>query len=697
MRSCGFRLHCGPDKKPLIPWRRLSSSDTDAVLQWWRQYPDALPAIDLEKAELMVLDGDRHGGPDGRAALRELLKRQADYHAAATPRCLTPNDGAHVYFNQNGHELTNARGDLPEGIDVRGAGGYAIAPYAVLPDGRTYRAVPNSPDLISAYQAGTIPPIPQGIVDLIEARKNGRTRAADYDEPKCVESAKTKPGIRELSYAQATLDCCTEELASCQPGGRNELLNKVAYRLGRLVARGWLHREHVEANLSGAMHVNGYVGDGGIRAVEATLRSGLDAGVLEPHPDLEDNDAAADDPDTEPGAAVPEHPCCNLDDVHTVFRKWFGKSFDLDTIDAVVATAAADQLSGDPLWLLVISGPGNAKTETVQSLSGAGALVTSTIASEGALLSGSPRKQRAKGATGGLLRKLGDEGLLVLKDVTSILSADRNVRTGVLAALREIYDGRWQRNVGTDGGRTLTWTGRITVVGACTTAWDSAHGVITVMGDRFVLIRADSKIGREEAGIQAIRNTGRERSMRAELAAAVGGLIGHINTEERYDLQENEIGQLIKAANIVTHGRTAVERDYKGDVLDAHSPEMPTRFAKQLTQLVRGGLATGMGREAAMRLALRCARDSFPPLRSQILLDLARNPESRVTDVSKRIVKPHRTVRRELEALHTLGLLRCDEEQTTGTDGKAQTIWRYSLADGFDRNTLLAMLEPPPF
>jgi hypothetical protein len=65
---------------------------------------------------------------------------------------------------------------------------------------------------------------------------------------------------------------------------------------------------------------------------------------------------------------------------------------------------------------LVISGPGNAKTETVQSLSGAGALVSSTIASEGAVLSGTPPQQRSKGATGGLLRKLGDDGLLVLKD-----------------------------------------------------------------------------------------------------------------------------------------------------------------------------------------------------------------------------------------------------------------------------------------
>jgi hypothetical protein len=109
--------------------------------------------------------------------------------------------------------------------------------------------------------------------------------------------------------------------------------------------------------------------------------------------------------------------------------------------------------------------------------------------------------------------------------------------------------------------------------------------------DRFVLIRSDSKTGRVEAGNQAIRNVGQEPVMRAELAAAVGGLVTNINTEDPYALEEAEIDQLIKAANIVTHSRTAVERDYRGDILDAHSPEMPTRFIKQLCQLVRGGLA----------------------------------------------------------------------------------------------------------
>ena len=56
--------------------------------------------------------------------------------------------------------------------------------------------------------------------------------------------------------------------------GRNELLNALAYRLGRMIARGWLYRADVEADLAGAMHTNGYVADKGIRAVEATLRSG---------------------------------------------------------------------------------------------------------------------------------------------------------------------------------------------------------------------------------------------------------------------------------------------------------------------------------------------------------------------------------------------------------------------------------------
>ena len=39
--------------------------------------------------------------------------------------------------------------------------------------------------------------------------------------------------------------------------------------------------------------------------------------------------------------------------------------------------------------------------------------------------------------------------------------------------------------------------------------------------------------------------------------------------------------------------------------INAHAPEMPTRFAKWLVQIVRGGLAIGMAREHALSVAVR--------------------------------------------------------------------------------------------
>jgi hypothetical protein len=381
-----------------------------------------------------------------------------------------------------------------------------------------------------------------------------------------------------------------------------------------------------------------------------------------------------------------------LDATHTTFTRWLGADYDTDSLDAMLCTLAAHRLGGDPLWLLVVSGSGNAKTETVQAASGAGAIVTSTISSEGALLSGSPRKDQAKDATGGLLRRLGPSGAVVIKDVTSILSMHRDIRAAVLAALREVYDGYWSRNLGVDGGRTLEWQGRLAVIGAVTTAWDRAHAVIASMGDRFVLLRTDSTVKRREAGRQAIGNTGNEEQMRADLAAAVGGVMLGIDLLCRPTLDDDEQDRLLAAADLVTLARTAVDFDYQGNVEDAHAPEMPTRFAKQLAQVVRGGLALGMDRDRAMRLAIRCARDSMPPMRLAIIDDVATHPLTSVREVRRRINKPRNSVDRQLQALHMLGALTCDEEEAGG-----RTVWRYRLADDIDPSALVVpdMSLPP--
>lgn len=376
----------------------------------------------------------------------------------------------------------------------------------------------------------------------------------------------------------------------------------------------------------------------------------------------------------------------SLDEAHAVFTKWLGVDYDLDALDAMLATAAVERLDGDPLWLLIISGSGNAKTETVQSLDGIGATVTSTISSPGALLSATSKRERTEDATGGLLRKIGTRGVLVVKDVTSILSMNRDMRAEVLGAIREVFDGRWSRNVGTDGGKTLEWAGRLAMIGAVTTAWDRAHDVIASMGDRFVLLRMDSHEGRQAAGRQAIGNTGHELQMRAELAAAAAGVLAGMEPTP-IDVTEAETDALLAAADLVTLARTGVEYDYRGDVIDAHAPEMPTRFAKQLAQIVRGGVAIGIDRADALRLAIRCARDSMPPLRLAILDDVAAHPDSTTADVRKRINKPRATVDRQLQALHMLGVLEVDEEEREWA-GRPATVWRYRIADGIDPEAL---------
>ncbi|HEX5473275.1 MAG TPA: hypothetical protein VFX12_01335 [Vicinamibacterales bacterium] len=395
------------------------------------------------------------------------------------------------------------------------------------------------------------------------------------------------------------------------------------------------------------------------------------------------------EPETAAAVVVPAAPVPprTLDDVDAVFRRWFGDAFDLDALHVVLAAAAAERLTGDPLWLLVVSGPGAAKTEIVQALAGGGAIVTSTIQSEGALLSGTARRERSKDATGGLLRRLGDHGLLAVKDVTSILSMNRDSRAGVLAALREIHDGMWQRNVGSDGGRSLTWTGRLVVIGAVTTAWDTAHSVIAACGDRFVLVRLDSTAGRLQAGHGACRNTGGERAMRAELAAAVGGLLATVDPAHTVTLPPADETRLVTAANVVTLARTGVEYDYRGDVIDAHAPEMPTRFARQLLQVIRGATAIGLPQSTAVQLAIRAARDSVPPLRLALLDDVAAHPGADVQQIRQRLDKPRATVDRQLQALHMLGLATVEERDGLHR-GQPCSRWHYTLATGIDPDAL---------
>jgi AAA domain len=63
-------------------------------------------------------------------------------------------------------------------------------------------------------------------------------------------------------------------------------LNTSAFRLGTMIARGWIGQHTVEGALLDACLSNHLAQDDGRHAVVATIRSGLEAGLKQPHADL---------------------------------------------------------------------------------------------------------------------------------------------------------------------------------------------------------------------------------------------------------------------------------------------------------------------------------------------------------------------------------------------------------------------------
>jgi hypothetical protein len=176
----------------------------------------------------------------------------------------------------------------------------------------------------------------------------------------------------------------------------------------------------------------------------------------------------------------------DLGEVLATFRRWLDLP-DPGPLYVILATVAANLMRGDPIWLLLVGAPGSGKTELLLSIIRLAHVHQAATLTEPALLSGTPAKDKAKGAKGGLLREIGSFGIVLCKDFGSVLSMHRESRGLVLAALREIYDGNWTRHLGVDGGRKLHWEGKLGIIGGVTPSIDGHHAVMAGLGERFAL------------------------------------------------------------------------------------------------------------------------------------------------------------------------------------------------------------------
>jgi hypothetical protein len=355
-----------------------------------------------------------------------------------------------------------------------------------------------------------------------------------------------------------------------------------------------------------------------------------------------------------------------------VFRRWLHLP-DPAALYAVLGTVAANRLPGDPVWLLLVGPPGSGKSELLQALGSLPDVHPAATLTEAALLSGTPKRERADTASGGLLRTIGPFGILLAKDFGSVLSMQRDARAAVLAALREVYDGDWTRHVGTDGGRTLHWAGKVGLVAGCTPTIDRHHAVMGAMGERFVLFRLP-RVAAHEQGRRALDHAGKEEEMRAELGEAVAALFAcqPIEPPER---GEGDAQRLVNLAALVVRCRSAVERDgYTREVELIPESEAPTRLVVVLARLLGGLHALGADQDTAWRVVGTAALDSIPALRRAVMDGLvAAEDELPTAKLAEAIGYPKRTTERALEDLVAHGVVVVSRHG----QGKA-TTWRLS-------------------
>lgn len=127
------------------------------IREWSGQWPDANIGIATgSRSGLVVLDVD---GPMGEASLLDLCGNPL------TPVSLTGR-GRHLFFEHYGGPVANRVGLLGQKLDLRGEGGYVVAPPSLHVSGHRYR-------WDTEQDPGVCPlaPLPSAILDLLPRAK----------------------------------------------------------------------------------------------------------------------------------------------------------------------------------------------------------------------------------------------------------------------------------------------------------------------------------------------------------------------------------------------------------------------------------------------------------------------------------------------------------------------------------------------
>ena len=157
----------GHDKHPLVNWKRYQERRPKRaqVREWFENDPDAgIGIITGAVSGLVVLDVDLKSG--GRKSLEHLQQQYG--RLPKTVSAKTGGGGRHFYFSHPGVSVRPSAGQLGPGLDIRGDGGYVVAPPSQHRNGRSYEWK-HSPETT------VLAPIPEWLLRLIVDEPKSKT------------------------------------------------------------------------------------------------------------------------------------------------------------------------------------------------------------------------------------------------------------------------------------------------------------------------------------------------------------------------------------------------------------------------------------------------------------------------------------------------------------------------------------------
>lgn len=216
-----------------------ATTDPTKIREWWARNPQYNVGIATGAPGPDVVDVDIKPRKDGTTrpgkASAEKLKAAGhlDGFLGVVETC---SGGWHIYFR--GSAQPNSA-HVKSGIDFRGKGGYVVAAPS-LADGGSYR-------VLSTLKTQGMPVDWQGIRDFLDPPAPASTDPEpDYS---AYADMVPDPGDdgpvtddRALSYYVTALEGILEDMSCAQEGGRNDTLNKLAFRLGQITAGLGLHQ-----------------------------------------------------------------------------------------------------------------------------------------------------------------------------------------------------------------------------------------------------------------------------------------------------------------------------------------------------------------------------------------------------------------------------------------------------------------------